>query len=223
MNDTNHIKSDNFNVLPGVGLQDIYEDDLPHNNVINILLIGDPGVGKSSLISRFVSDEYNSDITPTTASKTNIKYVKYGDMVYKLNIIDTRRINYDRYGGEYKQIQKSHCIVICFDITHKPSFDDIRKWINLASNVGTTGSLRIMVGCKSDMRSTNPENEISKSTAQKFCDEAYKDILYIEASAKEDIFVKDIFLYSLKYFLSNKNEFDVLQEKIEARSSCILY
>ena len=56
---------------------------------IKICLLGDSGVGKSSIINRYINNEFKLGQPPTFGATFNYKTVEYENKIYKLNIWDT--------------------------------------------------------------------------------------------------------------------------------------
>ncbi|MCK5559438.1 MAG: GTP-binding protein [Thermoplasmata archaeon] len=97
-----------------------------------ICLIGDWGVGKTSLIRKFVLDQFDDKYLVTfgtKVSKKRIKFKKYKDSVTDLNMVIWDIMGQD----EFKVIQKNaysgtHAALIVCDITRKDTLKTIKKW-----------------------------------------------------------------------------------------------
>ena len=95
-----------------------------------IILIGDAGVGKSSLFLKYDSnkflDNYNSTIGIDYIFK-NIEKEKYN---LRLQIYDTA--GQERYRSLIPNyIKNSDGIFLIFDLTKKQTFDSLEKWLGL--------------------------------------------------------------------------------------------
>ena len=62
-------------------------DDAQHT--LKVLLIGDPGVGKSCLMQRFVHDEFSEEHAVTVGVEMRVTYLKVRDKEVKLSIHDS--------------------------------------------------------------------------------------------------------------------------------------
>ncbi|CAG8783638.1 25874_t:CDS:2, partial [Dentiscutata erythropus] len=60
-----------------------------YDNIINLLLIGDPAVGKSSLLLRFSDDSFNPNFIVTIGIDFKIRTIELDGKVIKLQIWDT--------------------------------------------------------------------------------------------------------------------------------------
>lgn len=56
---------------------------------IKIVILGDAGVGKSSIIQQYVTGEFNSKPEPTLGAAYRLKVLTLGETTYKLQIWDT--------------------------------------------------------------------------------------------------------------------------------------
>ena len=95
--------------------------------LIKIVLVGDSGVGKTNILSRFKSNTFNIESKPTIGVEFASKSVKIKDKKVKAQIWDTA--GQERYraitGTYYKGAAGA---IIIYDITKKISFNNIEKW-----------------------------------------------------------------------------------------------
>ena len=63
-------------------------DDGRYDHLVKILLVGDSGVGKSSLVQRFVHDTFE-EVSPTVGVDFKLKYVDIDGKRLKLTVWDT--------------------------------------------------------------------------------------------------------------------------------------
>ena len=97
-----------------------------YDYLFKLLLIGDSGVGKSSLLLRFSDDTYDTNFNSTIGVDFKIKTVDLDGKVVKLQIWDTagqerfRTITCSYYRG-------AHGIIIVYDVTDTESFDNVKN------------------------------------------------------------------------------------------------
>ena len=162
-----------------------------YNYLFKILLIGDPFVGKSSIFSQYVDNNYSELTISTMGLDFKIKTIKIDDKYIKLQLWDT--------GGQerFKTITRSyyrgsHGIIMIFDITSRNSFDNIKNWLEeinkYSENIST-----ILVGNKIDL---DDKRKITYKEANEFA-QMY-NIKYIEVSAKNNININNIFEFLSK-------------------------
>ena len=95
----------------------------PRDHVIKLLLVGDSGVGKSSLLVRFTDDVFE-DQSPTIGVYFKLKYLNARGKRLKLTVWDTagqerfRTLTSSYYRG-------AQGIVFVYDITKRESFENV--------------------------------------------------------------------------------------------------
>ena len=143
-----------------------------------IILVGDSGVGKTSILKKFINNEFNEDIKCTINVDFFSKSIKIDKNLYtNLKIYDTA--GQEKYRALIKQYyQGTDGIILVFDLTNENSFNKLKSWINEVSD-NTEKSQIILVGNKADLI----ERKIDEETAENFAKQ--KDMKYIETSAKE--------------------------------------
>ena len=101
---------------------------------LKILLVGDPGVGKTSLMIRYVNNKFNDNCSSTIGIGFKEKIVIINSIKYIITVLDTP-------GQErYQTITKSYFrfaqgIFIIFDLTDKESFNSLENWIKIIKEV----------------------------------------------------------------------------------------
>lgn len=131
-------------------------------NTIKIVSVGDGAVGKTSLLQTYTTNSFPPDYVPTVFDNYSANVMVDG-IVYNLCIWDTAgQEDYEKirpltYAG-------TDIFLVCYAITSKPSFNNIRKWKE-ELNYYTKNSLMVLVGLKNDLRSTTldcVDEELSK-------------------------------------------------------------
>ncbi|KEH26931.1 putative small GTPase superfamily, P-loop containing nucleoside triphosphate hydrolase [Medicago truncatula] len=152
------------------------------------VLIGDSGVGKSNLISRFTKDEFRLDSKPTIGVEFGYKNIKVRDKLIKAQIWDTagqerfRAITSSYYRGALGAM-------LVYDITRIITFVNIKKWLHELREFGNEDMVIILVANKSDLsQSREVEKEEGKGFAEK------EGLCFMETSALQNLNVEDAFL-----------------------------
>ena len=159
-----------------------------HDYLFKLLLIGDSGTGKSSLILRFADDSFNGSFISTIGVDFKIKTVDVEGFKIKMQIWDTagqerfRTIVSSYYRG-------AHGIIVVYDVTDRQSFSKIQHWLKDIENYGTDQVCKLIVGNKCDL---NDKRLVDFASAKEFADEL--GIPIMEASARSRINVDEIFL-----------------------------
>jgi small GTP-binding protein len=130
-----------------------------------VILVGDPAVGKTNILSRFTKDEFLEDTRSTVGVEFSTKLFEVGDHKIKVNIWDTagqerfRSITLSYYKG-------SKGAIIVFDVSRRETFDHIDKWHkDITQNTEENISI-IIVGNKCDLENRNVSTEEAKDKAK---------------------------------------------------------
>jgi len=142
-----------------------------------VVLIGDSGVGKSNLMTRYTSDEFNVESPSTIGVEFMTKGLKIDTRDVKVQIWDTagqerfRAISRSIYHGA-----KGGMLV--YDITNQASFDNILNWLQELQTHVHPQTVIMLIGNKCDL---DHARVVKKEVAQKFAEE--KRLLFLETSA----------------------------------------
>lgn len=144
-----------------------------------ILLIGDSGVGKSSLLLSFISSSVE-DLAPTIGVDFKIKLLKVGGKKLKLTIWDTagqerfRTLTSSYYRG-------AHGIIFVYDVARRETFTNLSDvWAKEAELYSTTPEcIKMLVGNKVDRES---EREVNREEGMALAQQLGS--LFLECSAK---------------------------------------
>ena len=106
------------------------EDDLLQCKVV---IIGESGVGKTCIISRFINDTFNPGQVPTLSAsfvEKNIEFKEYDGKIIKFLIWDTAGQERFRSIGKIFY-NDAKAIIMVYDITNEKSFEEIKNyWYN---------------------------------------------------------------------------------------------
>ena len=157
-------------------------------NKFKVAIVGNTNVGKSSVLYRLVNDEYNSKINPTVG----LDYFAYRFIKNDCNI---KLVLWDTAGQEqFNSIIKLYfkdisLLFVIADINDSKSCIDIEKWIikviNENKNIKELPILLIFN--KIDLRNINTIQSYECDKIYKRLLIRYKNIKYIEVSAKKNI------------------------------------
>lgn len=184
----------NVNIIGNNGQEQNEEkkvDDTIHTNKIQsklyndkrqiytykIIVLGDIAVGKTSVISRYITNTFKEEHVSTINCEYKQKRVDIdGDTACDLQIWDTA--GEERFMAVTRQYYKdSQGAIIIYDLTKKESFDKIKKWIEELKNNAPKNIVIMILGNKADLTSNKVDlgNELTP----------YKnEYLYCEVSAK---------------------------------------
>lgn len=163
-----------------------------YDYLFKILLIGNSGVGKSSLLLRFADDTFTDNFMPTIGVDFKIRTLEVDGKTIKLQIWDTagqerfKTITSSYYKG-------AHGIIVVYDITDKESFKNIDTWMNEVEKHASDNVSRILCGNKSDMEESR---QVSTDEGKELADQY--NIRFMETSAKESANVEEAFTLMTK-------------------------
>lgn len=156
---------------------------------LKLIIIGALGVGKTSLLHRYVHKTFSEEYQTTLGASILSKVLLIDDTTLKLQIWDTG--GQERFRSMVSTFYKgSDGCVLTFDVTDLESFEALDTWRGdvLAKTVPTEQSYPMVVlGNKVDLA----DRQVSREVAQAWCRQ--KDIPYFEVSAKSDFNVVQAF------------------------------
>ena len=115
-----------------------------------VVLLGDAGVGKSSLLSRFIDNEFSIEKPPTLGAAFSSKEVNLSTHTVKLNIWDTA--GQERYRGLAKMYYRdASAAVLVFDLTQPKSFLSLQIWLQELRDNGPKNLIVTVAANKADL------------------------------------------------------------------------
>lgn len=148
-----------------------------HEILLKLVMIGDTGVGKSSLLIRFADDKFTETFISTIGVDFKIKTVKCEGKRVKLQIWDTA--GQERFRGiTTAYFRGAHGIIIVYDVTDEQSFHNVADWLVQVDRNCREGTIRLLVGNKTDLVK---QRSVPQQAAVDLADEY--DMRYLEASA----------------------------------------
>ena len=181
---------------------------------IKIALIGDSGVGKSSIALRFTNNEFDSSYISTGGAAYSNKIIKKFGETLQLDIWDTA--GQERYRSLGKSFYKDAFIVLLvYDITRQESFDNLKNiwYVELERN-GEEKPIIAIVGNKIDQY--EKENTVNEEEAKKYAGSV--NAIFKVVSAKNGDNINDLFNSCLDAYY-NLNYPDKVKNIIERRAS----
>ena len=181
---------------------------------IKIALIGDSGVGKSSIALRFTNNEFDGSYISTGGAAYSNKIIKKFGETLQLDIWDTA--GQERYRSLGKSFYKDAFIVLLvYDITRQESFDNLKNiwYVELERN-GEEKPIIAIVGNKIDQY--EKENTVNEEEAKKYAGSV--NAIFKVVSAKNGDNINDLFNSCLDAYY-NLNYPDKVKNIIERRAS----
>ena len=155
---------------------------------IKVVLLGDSGVGKSSLVLRFVTDTFKPYSDSTIGASYMTKLINFENKAYKYMIWDTAgQEKYHSLASMY--YRNTQVAIIVYDITQKQTFLTVKKWIKELQQKGPPDVLIAIVGNKQDLED---RRKVSYNQAKAYAAEI--NAFFIETSAKKNININELFI-----------------------------
>ena len=136
---------------------------------IKVVLIGESGVGKTSIIQRYVDNIFDPNVILSSSAQFISKTVELNDeQSIKFEIWDTA--GQERFRSLAKIFYKdAKAIILVYDITNKVSFENLQNyWFKEIEENSLSDAILVIVGNKSDLY----ENEqVTDEEGQKFAEE----------------------------------------------------
>ena len=172
---------------------------------LKILILGDSSVGKTSLLLKYADNYFPTIYIATIGVEYKIKKININDCNINLQIWDTA--GQERFRSITQNFLKgADGIMYVYDITSKPSFDNLKIWIN-TSDESAEGFKKIIIGNKSDLENNRI---ISKESLHKFCED--KNLNGIEVSAKSGSNVNEAFYSLAKMIVGNMSREEIINK-----------
>eukprot|EP00128_Syssomonas_multiformis_P011043 Colp12_sorted_trinity150504_noHs@4149 len=151
-----------------------------------LLLIGDSGIGKSSLLLRFTENTFDEELAATIGVDFKIKTVNVSGKSIQLTIWDTagqerfRTLTSSYYRG-------AHGVILVYDVSKRESFEHIQQWLSELEVYATSSEVvTMLVGNKIDL-----DREVTRDEGLEFAQK--HSMMFIECSAKTKVGVTQAF------------------------------
>ena len=155
---------------------------------IKVALLGNSGVGKTSIILRYTTDKFDENSLITQGANFSQNDIEINGQKYILDIWDTA--GQEQYRSLGKHFYKDAFIVILvYDISNKNSFEDLKNiWYNDLIRYGQKYTVIAIVGNKMDLYE---KEEVSENEGRAFATE--KKALFMQVSAKNNDNINALF------------------------------
>lgn len=158
---------------------------------IKLVLLGEAAVGKSSIVLRFVSNDFAENKEPTIGAAFLTQRVTINEHTVKFEIWDTA--GQERFASlapmYYRNAQAA---LVVYDVTKPQSFIKARHWVKELHEQASKDIIIALVGNKIDMLQEGGERKVAREEGEKLAEE--KGLSFFETSAKTGENVNDVFL-----------------------------
>ncbi|KAI8124862.1 hypothetical protein FF38_05846 [Lucilia cuprina] len=155
---------------------------------IKVIFVGEHSVGKTSIITRFMYDSFDTTYKATVGIDYLSKILYLEDRTLRLQLWDTA--GQERFRSIIPSyIRDSKVAVIVYDVTNTKSFDLTTKWIEDVRLERGNEIIIMLVGNKSDL---HDKRQVSSEEGARRAEEL--NAMFIETSAKNGNNVKELFI-----------------------------
>ena len=128
-------------------------DEVKNERIYKIIVIGDPRVGKTELLTRFTSNQFEENYESTVGVsifKTSILLRKYN---VTLNLMFWSIVGQPQFYMLHRPyFHGADGMLLVFDTTRSSTFSNINNWYSSAVKYGLSGIPRILIGNKIDLK-----------------------------------------------------------------------
>ncbi len=177
------------------------EKNIDLGTLFKVIILGDPSVGKSSTIRRFIENKFQDFYLSTIGVQISRKNLDYKELSYSLSVWDLAgQIKFDLFRHKYYKGTRAY--IIAYDITNPTSFENAERWFKdfeaFAKENLEFKPKGVLIGNKKDLIS---ERIISEADGKNKADSL--GIIFYETSAKTGENVENVFRKLLELVVEN--------------------
>ncbi|XP_006348187.2 ras-related protein RHN1-like [Solanum tuberosum] len=174
--------------LPHFFLQILFMASTGHTNLnAKLVLLGDMGAGKSSLVIRFIKGQFLEFQESTIGAAFFSSTLAVNNATVKFEIWDTA--GQERYHSLAPMYYRgAAAAIIVYDITSSDSFAKAKKWVQELQKQGNSNMIMALAGNKADLED---RRNVPAEEARLYAEE--NGLFFMETSAKTAVNVNDIF------------------------------
>lgn len=155
--------------------------------MFKVLLLGDAGVGKTSLMWRFSEDVFNKTYISTIGIDFKLRTIEVQGKRVRLQVWDTA--GQERFHAiSVSYYRTAVGIMLVYDITRRHSFENIAKWLRNIDEHAKEDVIKLLIGNKCDLHGPRT---VKREEGEKLAEEY--DMSFFETSAKENESIEEAF------------------------------
>lgn len=164
-----------------------YRGDEDYDYLFKVVLIGDSGVGKSNLLSRFTRNEFSLESKSTIGVEFATRTINVDNKMIKAQIWDTA--GQERYRAITSAYYRGAVgALLVYDITRHVTFENVERWLKELKDHTDTNIVVMLVGNKADLRHLRA---VPTEDGQSFAER--ESLYFMETSALESTNVEHAF------------------------------
>jgi small GTP-binding protein len=155
--------------------------------LLKLVLIGDSGVGKTSVLSRFARNKFNAECKTTIGVEFATKTIEIKNKRAKVQVWDTA--GQERYRAVTSSYYKgTNGAFVVYDISSSPSFASVPRWLSELRDKADPHCILILVGNKCD---NEDQRSVTEQDGKLLAER--ENMLFIETSAKNATNIAEAF------------------------------
>ncbi|KAM1120493.1 hypothetical protein ACFX13_045344 [Malus domestica] len=161
--------------------------DEEYDYLFKVVLIGDSGVGKSNLLSRFTRNEFCLESKSTIGVEFATRTLQVEGRTVKAQIWDTA--GQERYRAITSAYYRGALgALLVYDVTKPTTFENVSRWLKELRDHADANIVIMMIGNKTDLKHLRA---VATEDAQGYAER--EGLSFIETSALEAINVEKAF------------------------------
>jgi small GTP-binding protein len=167
---------------------------------LKIVFLGEMRVGKTSIITQFVSGVCPADVQPTVAVAYQTARISVGDTEHELHIWDTA-------GQElYRSLMPMYCrnvgiAIIVFDVCERKSYEAVEYW---AGELRTNCEVRLVIALCGNKIDREGDREVTTDEATELA--AQLRMVYVETSAVANVGIDRLFQLAVSTYIATASK-----------------
>ena len=158
-------------------------DDDNYELMVKVVIVGDSGVGKTNIMSKYLKNEFHEDSKATVGVEFGSKQIIIQGHQVKAQIWDTAgQERYKAITSAYYKGAKGAFIV--YDISRKNTFDSISRWVSDITATADKKITLILIGNKSDLED---QRQVTKEQGEEKAKEFGLAFLETSASSGDNL------------------------------------
>lgn len=186
---------------------------------LKVVMLGESGVGKSSILRRYIDDTFIEFVESTIGAAFMNKKIIYQNKIYNLDIWDTA--GQERYKSLMPMYYRNaKGAVIVYSVNNKDSFETAKKWLRILLDFHKDNVIIYLVENKKDLNiKVDNRNEIEQIIKN-------DNVFFIETSAKDSYNIEKLFvklsesMVNHSYILNNGKHNLFIDSEITKNENC---
>ncbi len=163
-----------------------------------VVLLGDSGVGKTCIISRYISGAFDQNSPTTNGASYASKILEFPKLNKKISVDIWDTAGQEKYKSLTKFFYKDAAVaILVYDITQKDTFESMKKfWYQQLQEFGSKKIILGIAGNKCDMYE---REEVNENDAKEFAES--KGAFFEITSAKNNTGINELFMNAANRFV----------------------